>query len=218
MSDNPMSKSTEKAYEIIRTAVLNGDFVPGDRLKEEQLVDLCGVSRTPIRDAIKQLAAENYLVMKPNYGAQVAKWSAQEIEDIFKLRAQCECMAVRRASEHITSEQIEVLRQQHKVIDDMLNDSDAFSIETFLRANKIFHDTILDATQSEVLKQAVLQLVSPPIVYQTALNYSHMDIQRSNEHHQELIDALEAKNADWCEAVMQNHILAAHRRFLEAGL
>jgi DNA-binding GntR family transcriptional regulator len=213
-----MSKSTQKAYDIIRHAVLSGDFVPGDRMKEEQLVQLCGVSRTPVRDAIKQLAAENYLVMKPNHGAHVAKWSEQEIDDIFKLRSMCECLAARRAAENITSDQIETLREQHKMIEDMLLADAELDIELFLKANKAFHDTILEATKSEVLRQSVFKLVSPPIVYQTALNFSRADLEHSNKHHRELIKALEERNGDWCEAVMQNHILAAHRRFKEVAL
>lgn len=213
-----MSKSTEKAYETIRRAVLNGDFVPGDRMKEEQLVKLCSVSRTPVRDALKLLASENYLVMKPNHGAQVAKWTAQEIEDIFKLRSLCECMAARRAAANITPEQIEILQEQYKVIANMLDSGGELDIELFLAANKIFHETILAATHSEVLKQTVFKLVSPPIVYQTVLNYSRMEIENSNEHHRELIEALEAGNGDWCEAVMQTHLLAALRRFKEVSL
>ena len=187
-------------------------------MKEEHLVKLCGVSRTPVRDAIKQLAAENYLVMKANHGAQVAKWTNQEIEDIFKLRAMSECMAVRRASQHIVGEQIDILREQHKTIDDMLKSDEKLDIGLFLRANKKFHETILEATESEVLKQAVFKWVSPPIVYQTALNFSRKDIEHSNEHHRELIQALEEGNGDWCEAVMQSHILAALHRFKEVTL
>lgn len=213
-----MSKSTDKAYETIRRAVLNGDFVPGDRMKEEQLVKLCGVSRTPVRDALKLLASENYLVMKPNHGAQVAKWTAQEIEDIFKLRSMCECLAARRAAKNITSEQIEILREQYTIIKTMLDSGGKLDIELFLAANKIFHDTILDATQSEVLRQTVFKLVSPPIVYQTALNFSRVDIENSNEHHRELIEAFEERNGDWCEAVMQTHLFAALRRFKEVSL
>ena len=213
-----MSKSVAKAYEVIRRAVLSGAFVPGDRMKEEQLVKLCGVSRTPVRDAIKQLAAENYLVMKTNHGAQVAKWSAQEIEDIFKLRALSECMAARRAADHITSEQIEILREQYAIIDEMLKTGGDLDIELFLEANKIFHNTILDATHSNVIKQAVFKLVSPPIVYKTAMQYSRQDIESSNEGHRELVEALEAGNGERCEEIMRTHLFTALARFKEVSL
>lgn len=213
-----MSKSVAKAYDIIRRAVLSGAFVPGDRMKEEQLVKLCGVSRTPVRDAIKQLAAENYLVMKANHGAQVAKWSAQEIEDIFNLRALSECMAARRAADHITHEQLEILREQYTVIDAMLKVGGDLEIELFLEANKIFHGTILDATQSNVIKQIVFKLVSPPIVYKTVMQYSRQDIESSNEGHRELIEALAAGNGERCEEIMRAHLSTALARFKEVSL
>ena len=208
-----MSKSAQKAYAIIRTAVLDGYFSPGDHLKEEPLVKLCGVSRTPVREAIKRLAAENYVVMKPHVGGYVANWSAQEIEDIFKLRALVEGAAARRAAELITDEQIETLKNQHKIIDDMLAENTEVNVEIFLATNKIFHDTILAATDSEIIKQSVSRLVSPPIVYQTAQNYTRTDLQRSNAHHLELIEALEVGNGDWCDVIMQTHIHTAHQRF-----
>lgn len=211
-----MSKSAEKAYAIIRTAVLEGEFSPGDHLKEERLVKLCGVSRTPVREAIKRLATEYYVVMKPHMGGYVANWTPQEIEDIFKLRALAEGMAARRAAGLITAEQIKILKNQHKIIDDMLNNDTEFNIEIFLSANKIFHDTIIDATQSETIKQSVSRLVSPPIVAQTAYNYTRADLQRSNNHHLELIEALEVRNGDWCDAIMQTHILTANQRFNDA--
>ncbi|MFC7050913.1 GntR family transcriptional regulator [Emcibacter nanhaiensis] len=208
-----MSKSAEKAYATIRNAVLDGYFAPGDHLKEERLVELCGVSRTPVREAIKRLAAENYVVMKPHLGAHVAKWSPQEIKDIFRLRAMTEGMAARRAAELITPEQIGILKEQHKIVDDMLAGKGEFSIETFITANKVFHNTLLEATRSEILKQAVLRLVSPPIVTRTAINFTHNELKRSNAHHLELIEALESGNGDWSDAVMQTHILAAYQRF-----
>ncbi|WP_321390540.1 GntR family transcriptional regulator [Emcibacter sp.] len=208
-----MSKSAEKAYAVIRNAVLDGHFAPGDHLREERLVELCGVSRTPVREAIKRLAAENYVVMKPHLGAHVANWSPQEIEDIFRLRAVTEGMAARRAAELITPEQLDILKEQHKIIEDMLAEDAEYSMEKFLKANKVFHNTILQATQSEILKQAVQRLVSPPIVTQTAINFTRNDLKRSNAHHLELIEALEARNGDWSDATMQTHILAAHQRF-----
>ena len=208
-----MSKSAEKAYAVIRNAVLDGSFAPGDHLKEERLVELCGVSRTPVREAIKRLAAENYVVMKPHLGAHVANWSTQEIKDIFTLRAMTEGMVARRAAELITPEQIEILKEQHKIVEDMLAGVGEFSIEAYITANKIFHNTLQEATRSEILKQAVLRFVSPPIVTRTAMNFTRDDIKRSNAHHLELIEALESGNGDWSEAVMQTHILAAHQRF-----
>lgn len=207
-----MSKSADKAYAIIRKAVLDGHFAPGDHLREEPLVELCGVSRTPVREAIKRLASENYVVMRPHLGGHVTNWSPQEINDIFKLRALSEGLAARRAAALITEDQIEILKTQYEIINNMLKNDAKFNVETFIAANKTFHNTILDATKSEVIKQSVSRLLSPPIVYQTAKNYTPADLLRSNAHHLELIEALESRNGDWCDAIMQTHILTAYQR------
>ena len=126
-------------------------------------------------------------------------------------------MAARRAAENVTAQQLDLLRVQHGIVNEMLKDDSSFNIDVFLQANKVFHDTIMQATLSEVIKQTVYKLVSPPIVYQTAQNYSRQDVQRSNEQHLELIEALEEKNADWSEAIMKNHLLAGFRRFKETS-
>ena len=212
-----MSKATDQAYDIIRRAILDGTFAPGDRLKEEHLVDLCGVSRTPIREAIQRLAAKNYLVSKPNFGSHVANWSDKEIADIFTLRAIVEGMAAKRATENITDEQIAALQKEHDCIADVLAEPGELDIQTFLEANTRFHDVILSATKSEPLALTANRLVSPPIVAHTAHNYSREDLSRSNAHHKELISAMKVKDADWAEATMQSHIRAAHHRFLEAS-
>ncbi len=213
-----MTKATDQAYDIIRQAILGGTFEPGDRLKEEKLVDLCGVSRTPVREALQRLAAENYLINKPNSGSQVADWSAREIEDIFALRATVEGMACARAAELITDEQIAILTEQYMIIDQMLEASTKpINTTVFLDANRIFHQTILEATGSEPMIQAVQRLISPPIVSRTACNYSKKDLKRSNAHHGELIEALSVRDSDWCGAIMRTHIRAAHSRFVNAS-
>jgi len=212
-----MTNAPDQAYEIIRHAILDGTFQPGDRLIEEKLVEMCGVSRTPIREAIQRLVAENYLASKPNSGSFVAKWEQQDIDDIFALRATVESMACRRAASTITPEELIALRKEHNVINAALNADGPVNISAFLLGNRRFHEGILVATKSEPLIQAANRLISPPIVSRTAFNYNKEDIARSNDHHAELIEALGARDGDWSESIMRSHIRAAHHRFLETS-
>ncbi len=211
-----MTKAADQAYDIIRRAILDGVFGPGDHLKEEQLVERCGVSRTPIREAIQRLSSENYLMTKPNSGSYVANWSVQEIADIFALRATIEGMACYRAARNITREQLAILQAQYDKVAAALEGPNAtIDIDMFLEANRIFHRVILEATQSEPLMQAAQRIFSPPMVSRTAYNYTKEDIRRSNAHHLELIEGLKVGDGEWCEATMCSHIRAAHHRFLE---
>lgn len=85
-----MSKASQKAFTAIRGKILSGEFPPGSHLKEEELAEVCGVSRTPIRDALRALAGEDYVKIVPNHGTYVSQWSSSDIEDIFALRAMLE--------------------------------------------------------------------------------------------------------------------------------
>jgi len=207
-----VSKSRDKAYEIIKLAVLDGTFQPGERLIESKLVDLVGVSRTPIREAIKQLSADNYLVTKPNSGVAVAKWSDQELEDVFKLRAMTEGMIARRAAEKISAPQIESLKACANAIDNLLKNGQPFDIPLFLRENAAFHETLVTAAGSVILSQMLARLISPPIVYQVAHNFTAAELTRSNSHHREIIDSMTARDGDWAYHAMQSHVMSAYNR------
>lgn len=204
-----MSKASSKAYQAIREKILSGEFAPGARLTEEELADVCEVSRTPIRDALRALAAEYYVTIIPNHGTFVSKWSREDIEDIFQLRAMLEGYAARRAARRATADQLDVLRQQCNVIDVAIRRGAGPDIDSFLAANRRFHQTIMDAAGSERLSMMISRLIQQPVVDRTARSYDEADLKRSNRHHFELLDAISAGAGEWAESVMRAHILAA---------
>jgi len=207
-----MSKALDKAYLSIKQAVLDGTFKAGERLIEHKLVDLTGTSRTPVREAIKQLVADNYLVMKPNSGASVAIWSDRDLEDIFKLRAHTEAMIASRAAIQISQAEIDQLIDYTEQIDAILASPPPFDIPRFLDCNKSFHQVIINAAASPVLTQALARVTAPPIVYQVAHNFTHTELMRSNSHHREIIDSMIAGDGDWAYHCMQTHIMSAYNR------
>jgi DNA-binding GntR family transcriptional regulator len=79
--------AVDRAYEKIRGGILDGVLAPGSRLKEKALVEYCGVSRTPVRDALRRLAAEDFVSIQPNQGAHVRYWDKEDLDDFFALRA-----------------------------------------------------------------------------------------------------------------------------------
>lgn len=208
-----MSKSSQKAYDIIRALILSGEFPPGQHLKEEVLADKCGVSRTPIRDALRALAADDYVRVKANHGTFVSSWSSDDIDEIFKLRAVLEAMAAGNAARKATALQISALEEQYALIDKVLKNEDDFDYEVFLEANRRFHEIITDASQSKRLSSMIARLVEQPVVAKTALSYQMRHLRRSNAHHGEIIAAIKAHDAQWAEAVMQSHILSAHQTY-----
>ena len=205
-----MSQASLKAYQEIRARILSGEFPSGSHLKEEVLAEICGVSRTPIRDALRVLAAEDYVYVKPNHGTFVSEWSSDDINEIFSLRAMLEGFAARLAAEKATPEQISVMEDQVAIIEGML-DREVFDEDSFLKANRVFHDALTQAADSERLITMISRLVEQPVVARTAMSYRIEDLRRSNSHHKELIDAVKARDSRWAESVMNAHILSAYQ-------
>lgn len=209
-----MSKASLKAYTTIRARIIAGRFTPGTRLKEEELVDVCGVSRTPIREALRRLHQEGLVNFVPNQGTYVTDWNAADLDEVFALRGVLESHAARVAAERITGEQIAKMRVLADTMDDavarQLRDFD----RVFIQANSEFHHTVLAAAANKRLTAMVDQVIEIPIVLRTLQGYSPEDIERSLQHHRELIAAFEARDPAWAEAVMRSHIHAAHHSIM----
>lgn len=220
-----MSTASARAYELIRSLILEGRFAPGERLKEEELTDLCGVSRTPVREGLRRLAIEGLVVVTPHQGAQVADVGEGELEEIYALRAMIEGHAAGRAALFIKEEDIDRLKQlaaemEAAVADaagSMLGAPGAELNARFTPANSEFHRIILDAAMSPRLAAMAALVVEIPLILRTLARYSDQELMRSLQHHRELIAAFEARDDDWARSVMRSHIHAAAHAIVRPG-
>ncbi len=105
----PRSGSADRVYDTLRQGILDGRYAPGTRLGEADLADSLGVSRTPVREALRRLGSEGLLATLPNKGARVRTWTAGELGDIFDLRALLEGHAAARAATRVTDADINVM-------------------------------------------------------------------------------------------------------------
>ncbi len=208
-----MSKASMRAYHLIREGILAGRFQPGERLTEKELAAECGVSRTPVRDALRMLAAELYVTSVPNYGTFVTDWSLDDIQDIFELRALIEGYGARRAATRASGAQIAALEEQAAVIQAELERERGPDLDVFLTANRRFHEIVMEASSSERLATLVHHLIQPPVVAKTATRYKRSDLLRSNAHHREIIQAFRARDGDWAQSVMVAHIHAGYSAY-----
>jgi DNA-binding GntR family transcriptional regulator len=193
--------------------ILSGELAPGSHLKEEELAELCGVSRTPVRDALRSLAADFYVSIVPNHGTYVSDWSVADIDDIFTLRGMLEGYAAKRAASRATADQIKTMASCCDDIEQALGKKPTPDIDGFLAANRLLHQTITQAADSERLSLMLGRLVEQPIVVKTAMAYERDELRRSNDHHRELVSAMEARDEKWAEAVMTAHIHAALQNY-----
>ena len=213
MGDPPLSNAADRAYQSIRAAILDGTFPPDARLKEAELVTFCGVSRTPVREALRRLASEDFVRIQRNQGAQVKSWSEDDLDDLFSLRALLEGHAAGRAASRIDDQALHRIAAAIGEMDAVLagNASQAAKIAEFLRLNRVVHETVWQASGSARLVSMLGRLVEQALMAHTAQKFSLARVTQSHHHHQELLRALEARDEAWAEAIMKSHIRAARQ-------
>jgi DNA-binding GntR family transcriptional regulator len=211
-----VSRAGDHAYEQIRTLILAGKLAAGSQLREEQLAELCGVSRTPVRDALRRLETELFVVRSDSQRTFVADWSHEDVDEMFALRGMLESHAAARAATRITDAAIGELTALNHAIEAAIASPDS-DVQAFLDHNRAFHTIVLEAAQSPRLSITLGTLIEQPVVRRTALLYTHDELLRSANEHNQLVAAFEARDGDWAHAVMHGHIRRAFHAFADAA-
>ena len=210
-----MSRASDRAYNHIRSMILSGELQPGSQIREEALAELCGVSRTPVRDSLRRLEAEMFVRRNDSQRSFVADWSLDDLEDAFQLRAMLEAHAAKRAAVRITRDQLKAMRVHNMQLKQAI-DAVHPDVPRFLEHNRQFHLIILEAAASERLSSMLLQVTEQPVVLRTARQYDLENLRRSHHEHDELLIAFENHDGDWAAAVMTAHIRRAFHAYAEA--
>ena len=210
-----MSRASEQAYATIRTHLLSGAVKAGEQLTEDQLSQITGVSRTPVREAVRRLEGELLLVRSDTKRLFVADWSRDDIEEMFTLRQMLECHAAERAAKRLSREQIAALETLNRDLKAAVEETPP-DVTRFLEANRAFHEAIIEAADSPRLGQLLAKLIEAPVVLRTARTYSQGDLRQSARDHDELVAAFAARDADWARAVMGSHLRRAFHTFARA--
>ena len=203
-----MSKATDRAYDHIRAAILDGTLTPGSQLTETDVAELCGVSRTPVREAMGRLEAEMFIERTDSQRSFVSDWSDDDIEDLFTLRTMLESYAAARAVRNVTAAMLVELQATSTAIARAIHMVPP-DIDMFLHENAIFHRLIIEAAASHRLGIMMARLVLVPVVHQTAHRYSQAQLERSLADHDEIIAAFAARDPQWAQAIMTSHIRRA---------
>jgi DNA-binding GntR family transcriptional regulator len=210
-----MSKASDRAYSFIRGEILAGNLSPGEQLREEQLAESCGVSRTPVREALRRLEVERFVRRSDSQRTFVTEWSFDEVAESFALRTLLEGRAAARAATRISDDEIARLDDHNAAIGTAIR-APALDVAAFLDHNRAFHATVLEAAGSANLAQLVTGIVEQPIVARTARQYDAREIGRSLAEHQELVLAFRRRDPVWAEAVMTAHIRRAFHAYSDA--
>ncbi|GGD79352.1 GntR family transcriptional regulator [Croceicoccus mobilis] len=204
-----MTSATEKAYHEIKEAILDGRLAPGSQIKEKEVVAMCGVSRTPVRDALRLLTAETFVVRTESQRSFVTEWSDNDLAEMYTMRAMWEGYAAEQAARNITPEIIQALRETNQAIERAVNLPKP-DIAAFLEGNATFHNLVIETAASERLTGMLSRLMLAPLMHRTAAKYTQSGLQRSVAEHEDLIVAFENGDPDWAKAIMVAHVRRAY--------
>jgi DNA-binding GntR family transcriptional regulator len=197
--------AAEAATGIIREAILLGALQPGERLKEEALAQSFDISRTPVREALRNLQREGLVDVTPNRGATVRSYTVNDLREIYTLRALLEGHAARRAAQWMTPETLDRLHSMCERFARLLA-TDA-PVPDLVAENVAFHEEILAAAGSRRLADIARRVVDMPLIYRSYTWYSPEQRHNAERQHFQLVRAFEMHDADRAELVMKHHIL-----------
>ncbi len=190
-------------FQTLRKAILTGELEPGERLMETQLGEKLGVSRTPIREAIRKLELEGLVVMVPRKGAQVAQFTEKDIKDVLEVRAALEALAAKLACTRMDDRSFLRLQLIITEYDYAARDND---MEMMIEKDIEFHEAVFAATQNDKLSQMFNNMREQVDRYRIAyLKHTENSVAVIEEHTQ-ILDALKARDVVRAEELSANHI------------
>lgn len=190
-------------FNTLRQAILRGELAPGERLMEIQLADRLGVSRTPIREAIRKLELEGLVLMIPRKGAEVARISAKSLRDVLEVRRSLEELASELACQRMTEEQIQELEEAKKAFDAAVEKGDIMELA---ETDEKFHDVIFNGTGNARLVQILNNLREQ--MYRYRLEYIKEEDKRQiiMIEHEKILRAIRARHVAEAKDAMREHI------------
>jgi DNA-binding GntR family transcriptional regulator len=205
----------DSVTEHLRNFIIEGVLAPGMKLNERQLCETLGISRTPLREALKVLAAEGLIDISPNRGAAVARMSEAEIREAFEVLSGLEAFSGELACERITDEEVEQIRALHAA---MLECSARNDLPGYYSRNQQIHDRINLAARNQVLRQTYLSVNRRVQALRLRSNLKAPKWASAIEDHEQMLLALQGRDGARLGRILRQHLLDKRDAILELGL
>lgn len=206
-------KTSVAIARAIRSAILDGRLAPGEALRETQLAEGLGTSRTPVREALILLEREGLVQGAPNRGSTVRRYDREELDDLYKIRAALEGLAAREAAQQMDHDTLAELEESCDRFR-KLRTSKSIKVPKLTEENMTFHDVILRAAGSARLAAMVREVTALPSIHNSYTGYTDAHRETVEEAHRAITAALRAHDGEGAAELMQAHVLWARDRAL----
>ncbi len=205
----------ERVFQALQSAIVRGELPPGSRITEPGLAKNYGISRGPLREAMRRLEAHRLIERVPHVGARVVQLSMDELLELFDVREALEGMAARQAAAHMTAEEIAGLREvlaMHEQQSDLRRGESYYQREGDLD----FHYRIVQGSHNRMLVTLLCDdLYYLVRLYRTQFSASGGRPQRALVEHHRIVDAIEAGDGDLAEQLMRRHVGASRSNVVD---
>ncbi len=202
----------ELVFETVREAIITGQLPPGERIMETQLAEELGVSRTPVREAIRKLELEGLVAIIPRRGAYVAGLSLKDIIEVFEIRGALEGLAAALAAERITDEELDKLERHLVKSAELIGRAD---LEGMVEIDTGFHLLLYEASRNKRLANIISNLREQIHRFrQTSLSYPGR-MKDALEEHRKIVEAISARNPELARELAQEHIENAENSIMQ---
>jgi DNA-binding GntR family transcriptional regulator len=194
----------EVLVSTIREMVVAGELRPGDKIPERELCLRFEVSRTPLREALKVLAAEGVLQLLPRRGAIVAPVSVEEIDELFPIMGALEALAGELICKHASDAEIKRLQELH---DHMMRAYRGGEEPEYLQANRKFHETLVASSGNATLHSTYMQVLLRTRAFRFVARKSPENWQAAVADHEKIMDALAARDGNRLSRLLRRHVM-----------
>ncbi|MBD5527512.1 MAG: GntR family transcriptional regulator [Lachnospiraceae bacterium] len=204
-----------RVFHKLRDDILSGKYEENEELKEVAIGEELGVSRTPVREAFRQLELEGLIQIIPNKGAYVTGITEKDVKDIYMIRSLLEGLCARWATEHITQEQLAEMEENVYLSQFHAQKG---HLEQLAELDNRFHDIMYEACNSKILEHQLKDFHQYVLRVRRKTLASKNRGPKSNEEHEEILQAIKAGDADRAEQLANRHMINAYDNMVKNGL
>ncbi len=203
----------EVVCETLRDAIRKGKLKPGERLMESQLAEDLGVSRTPVREAIRKLELEGYVIMMPRRGTYVANLSIRDVNEVFEIRTSLDSLASGLAAERITDEELERLQRLLVAIGCYIEEND---MDKIVECDTEFHDLLYQASRNSRLVGIIFNLREQLTRFRSTSMSFPGRLKATLEEHRRIVEAIAQGDVAEARAAAEYHMEKSEQTLLES--